>query len=304
MRRFNNLDFTLRQLQYAVAVADTGGFGSAATACGVSQPSLSAQVAKLEHALGLQLFERHARATHITGAGRELLPRMRVALQAGQAVQQRAGLLVDPYGVTLKIGVIPTVAPYLLPRVVELLMARTQAPRVHWLELQTNVCEQALEAGEIDAMIIADSPSRPSFEHVDLGWEAFWVLVSEGDALRGPVDLADVAERELLLLEHGHCLRDHTMALCMQPGARESAYRATSLATLVQMVASGLGTSVIPASAIAVEVGRAKVRAEPFATTDVGRTLRLAWRSRTAHGLLLGELADLLRRGLADSTPG
>jgi LysR family hydrogen peroxide-inducible transcriptional activator len=302
MDLFRNPDFSLRQLQYAVAIAETGGFSSAASRCGVSQPSLSAQVAKLEEALGTTLFERHARQVHLTQAGRALMPRMRALLEEQAAMAAHAQQLVDPYSVVLRVGIIPTLAPYLLPKIVVAMRARDRAPRVHWLELQTAVCEEALASGDIDAMLIADPPSLPSATSVEVGWEPFRVVVPETHVLTGPVGLDALSSEEVLLLEDGHCLRDHALSLCLLPGAQESPYRATSLPTLVQMVAAGAGVSVLPAFAEEVELGRAQVRTLPFDDPAVGRHLWLGWRSRSPHvGLFeeLGEIVTTTARGSA-----
>jgi len=298
MSDFRGHDFSLRQLQYAVAVEALGGFGKAAEAAGVSQPSLSAQVGRLEAALGVLLFERHARGFYVTDAGRQLLPLMRAALGAADTVRDAAATASDRYAVTLRIGIIPTVAPYLLPRVVETLHNEHPALRIHWLELQTRACEAALTAGDLDAMVIADIPTATAVHTHPIGWEPFEVLVPQTHVLQGEVDVADVPTSELLLLEDGHCLRDHTMTLCMRPGAQESPYRATSLPTLVQMIASGLGISVVPASAMHVESARARVRAVPFKDEDVGRTVRVCWRNGSVHVPLLEVVASALAQAL------
>ncbi|MEZ4238505.1 MAG: hydrogen peroxide-inducible genes activator [Myxococcota bacterium] len=292
--------FSLRQLQYAVAVAETGAFGAAAERCAVSQPSLSAQVAKLEDALGVQLFERHPRGVLVTGAGEALIAAMRQILARADALAATAANLADPDAVVLRVGIIPTAAPYLLPPAVERL--RTGPPRVHWLELQTEVCEQQLAEGLLDAIVIADPPTHAGTTCAELGWEPFLLVVPADQPLDAPVTVEQVAGMELLLLDDGHCLRDQTLALCGRPGARESPYRATSLPTMVQMVASSLGVSVIPASAVPVETARAGVRAVPFAEASVGRTLRLCWRTRGAHADRMPALAAVLGEALRAAT--
>ena len=297
---FSHLPFSLRQLQYALAVRETGGFGRAAELCGVAQPSLSAQVAKLEDSLGVQLFERHARRVLVTEAGARLLDEMAAALAAAERVQALAAAEAEPYAHTLRVGVIPTVAPYLLPGAARALAEQAPELRVHWLELQTPACEAQLASGQLDAMLIADPPTQPSVDHLKLGWEPFVAVVPEGLGLTGRVDLDALVEHELLLLEDGHCLRDHTLAVCSERGVQESPYRATSLVTLVQMVGAGLGVSVLPRSAVAVEAARAPVRALPFRDHGVGRTLRLGWRARSPHTRLIRELARVLRGVWAD----
>lgn len=297
MSLFQTRDYTLRQLQYAVAVADTGGFGRAARVCGVSQPSLSAQVALLETSLGLCLFERHARKVHVTQAGRALLPRMRAVLLASHALDDERHQLLAPGSVVLRVGVIPTVAPYLVPRITESLRADPARPRVLWRELLTAECDAALASGELDAIFIADPPSLPSAEHVQVGFDPFALLVSADCPLRGPVTQVQVGAQELLLLEEGHCLRDHTLAYCAQ-GTQEAPFRATSLGTLVQMVAADHGVCVVPASALAVGARRAKVRALRFVEPVPGRVLRLAWRARSPHTACLKQLALLFSDAL------
>ncbi len=294
-----SLPFTLRQLQYAVAVADTGGFGRAATLCAVSQPSLSAQVAKLEALLDVQLFERQPRGVHLTPAARELLPALRALLGQADQLQRRAQALADPAAVTLRVGVIPTVAPYLLGPVVTAMGA--DPLRVHWLELQTADAEAALAAGELDAVVLADPPAPGAVEDRVIGWEPFVLLVPQDHAASGPVRLDTLAPGELLLLEQGHCLRDHTRSLCRLPGALASPYRATSLPTVVQMVAQGLGVTVLPAMAVPHEGQRPGLRTLPLAGRRAGRTLRIAWRSGTAHRAQLEALAGHLERGFAAS---
>ncbi len=296
---FDNPDFTVRQLQYAVAIAETGGFSTAAEACGVSQPSLSAQVAKLEGVLDVQLFERGARSVRVTAAGAALLARMRHVLDEVSRLDAAARTLRDPYATPLKVGVIPTVAPYLLPTLVEQLRVRRPRPIVHWLELQTAVCEARLAEGQLDAMIIADPPTDTGVDAVEIGWEPFVVVVPAESDIDGPVGVADLEGLDLLLLEEGHCLRSHTLEVCTMPGATDSPFRATSLPTLVQMVASGLGISVLPVTAREMELTRASVRAVPFDPPTAGRTLQMGWRRQSPHHDVLEELAGVASTALA-----
>ncbi|RME20543.1 MAG: hydrogen peroxide-inducible genes activator [Deltaproteobacteria bacterium] len=298
--RLRNLDFSLRQLQYVLAVESEGGFARAARACGVSQPALSAQVARLEEALGVRIFDRDRRRTTVTQAGRLLLDRMQVVVDGAAAIDDLAATLVDPFRLPLRVGVIPTIAPYLLPAAVDAIRAALPRLRIHWLELKTAACEAALAEGTLDAMIIADPPTLESAEHVMLGFEPFALIVPTDSAWQGPVELSQLHGVGLLLLEDGHCLRDHTMSLCMQPDTTEQPYQATSLPTLVQMVAEGMGISVLPASALPVEVPRARVRALPFVAPEVGRSLRLGWRRGGARADLIASLAPPLQQVVAD----
>lgn len=297
IQRFQCPDFSLRQLQYAVAVVDTGGFGSGAEVCGVSQPSLSAQVAKLEAVLGVRLFERGPRQVALTAAGQRLLPAFREALAAGTAVEVAAATLQDPYALPVRVAVIPTVAPYLLPAVVGSLLA-DPGPTVHWLELQTRTAEEALMSGATDALVIADPPLSPNLVVRTLGWEPFVACVPRSLDGPDPVPMAWLQSQAVLLLDDGHCLRDHAISLCMLADVRESAFRATSLPTLVQMVSAGMGVSVLPAMAVAMEASRAQIDVRPFASTGIGRTLRMAWRKNHPNGLVLEKVAGHIEAAL------
>ncbi|MBX2801910.1 MAG: hydrogen peroxide-inducible genes activator [Myxococcales bacterium] len=298
MDSFSAPDFSLRQLQYAVAVAELGGFGAAAKACGVSQPSLSAQVAKLEATLDVRLFERDPRQVLLTPAGGHLLGLFRTTLSAGAAVEVAARTLQDPYAIPARIAVIPTVAPYLIPPAVEALRAAGAGPKVHWLELKTRVAEEALSNGKVDAMVTADPPACSGVVVRQLGWEPFWAILPPAMEHPQPVSLEWLSTQDVLLLEDGHCLRDQTISLCMLPEAQESPFRTTSLPTLVQMVASGLGVSVLPAIAVATERERAQVTVRPFSTAGIGRTLRMAWREQAPLESMLVEIEGVLRRAL------
>lgn len=295
-----NFDFSLRQLQYAVAVADTQGFRTAAERCGVSQPSLSTQIARLEEALGVVLFERHARRTLLTPEGRDLVATMRRVLQASEQVGQLAATMLDPYGVPLRVGVIPTVAPYLLPRVA----ARDGSDaslKVHWLEMQTRDCNDALASGELDAILIADPPNSDAFEGTCLGWEPFYVVGPTGSLPSGAIPLEQLDATQLMLLDEGHCLREHTLSLCHLSASATSPFRGTSLPTVVQMAAAGLGHTVVPALALPREAPGRDLDVRPF-DDRIGRTVRLVWRSRSPRTDLLRELAENLKDALAAST--
>lgn len=304
IHQFQNPAFSLRQLQYAVAVAQTGGFGAAAVLCGVSQPSLSAQVAKLEAALDVTLFLRNQKGVLLSPIGERLLPTFRAALNAGAGVETAAATLRSPYAVPIRIAVIPTVAPYLLPAVTKATRG-SEGPVFHWLELQTSDAERALAEGRADAIVIAD-PLRESTLHVEeLGWEPFFVATHPEAAMPDDVPVEWLHDCQLLLLEDGHCLRDQTLSLCKLPNTLRSPVRATSLGTLIQMVAAGLGVSVIPAMAISSEMARTSFQTRPFDDASVGRHLSLVTMAEHPLTPILGELADTFREALREiaSTP-
>ncbi|MFT6146473.1 MAG: LysR family hydrogen peroxide-inducible transcriptional activator [Myxococcota bacterium] len=303
IRRFQCPDFSLRQLQYAVAVSESGGFGTAAILCGVSQPSLSAQVAKLESALGARLFERSGRGVTLTGAGERLLPAFREALSSASRVHTVSVALRDPYALPVRIAVIPTIAPYLLPSVVDRI-AQHPGPTVHWLELQTHAAEHAVAIGQADAMVIADPPTDSGLAVRTLGWEPFMALVPQGSEGPNPVPMSWLQAQEVLLLEDGHCLREHAVSMCMLQVARESAFRATSLPTLVQMVSAGLGISVLPAMAVEMESARSRVEARAFTSGGIGRTLTMAWRRNHPVESVLEEVADHIERAVQGTVGG
>ena len=273
---FHAPDFSLRQLQYAVAVAETGSFIAAASLCGVSQPSLSTQVAKLEGVLDVQLFVRGSKGVSLSPAGEQLLPLFKSALKAGSEVEAAAATLQDPNAIPLRIAVIPTVAPYLVPAFTRAMMGEA-GPRIHWLELQTAVAEASILSGQADAILIADPPSDAGLMDHLIGWEPFMVVMSGSDSAPDQVSTAWLHDKPLLLLDDGHCLREQTLSLCSLPGGLQSPFRATSLGTMVQMVAAGFGLSVIPAMAVSVETSRAHLLVRPFEDGKVGRLLRLAY---------------------------
>ena len=302
MKHFRDPPFTLRQLQYLVAVAETGGFGAAAQACGVSQPSLSAAVAKVEATLGV-FFDRHSRSVRLTDEGRALLPSLNQMLALANDLVEQAETLADPELATLRIGVIPTVAPYLLPAALRALREHMPKLTVHWIEAKTADIEAALASGDLDAGIIADPPSSPDIDQREIGRDRFMLLLPDQRKTkrRTKAKLSDLAGEDVLLLEDGHCLRDHAMAVCMRGGASESPFRATSLSTLVQMVGAGLGVTLLPSSAVEVEASRAPVRALAFAEPAPSRTLRLLWPRRTRRAGLIERIGELLEQAFRES---
>jgi len=302
IRHFQNPDFSLRQLQYAVAVAETGGFGAAATLCGVSQPSLSTQVAKLESVLGSKLFLRGGKGVLLSPAGERLIPVFREALNAAAAVEVAAATLLDPYAIPLRVAVIPTVAPYLLPLCTRALLAKA-GPSVHWLELQTATAEEALADGKADAIIIADPPTASSLHVEVLGWEPFVVAVPRGTPGPDEVPITWLQAQQVLLLEQGHCLRDQTLSFCGLPQGQRSPFRATSLGTLVQLIAAGFGVGVLPEMAVAVEAGRADMEVRPFGDERVGRTLRLVSAQDHPMAPVIAEMAATLRQAMRSAVP-
>lgn len=294
---FSALPFTLRQAQYALAVADTRSFRQAAERCAVAQPSLSSQVAALEAALETPLFERGRGGVRPTPAGSALLPRFRALLQAAEDTLREARTFADPLAGPLRLGVIPTLAPYLLPRIAPVLRKAFPKLQILWTEGRTPDLVKALEEGRLEGALLALEADLGDLETLPLGRDDFHLCAPKGHPLvKGcrTVRLEDLEGARLLLLEDGHCLRDQALAACRSTRVEETGFRATSLPTLVQMVASGAGLTLLPELALPTETTRAAVTVRPFAEPAPHRTLGLAWRRNTYAREALGEIGKVL----------
>ncbi|MGH6944370.1 MAG: LysR substrate-binding domain-containing protein [Geminicoccaceae bacterium] len=274
---------TLRQLQYFAALAETRHFGRAAERCRVTQPALSMQVRELEATLGVSLIERSAAGLQLTGAGDEVAARAREILVAvrdmTEIARQRAGLLCGP----LRLGVIPSIGPYLLPKVLPALHGSYPDLELSLRESQTRYLLDDLLAGRLDLLVLALPVDGPEVETLRLFEDVFTLAVHPSHPLasRERVRQADVAPERLLLLEEGHCLRDQALALCGSAGAKQTEeFRASSLATVVQMVINGFGCTILPELALPVEIGaRGGISIVRFAEPPPARTVGLAWRA-------------------------
>ena len=297
------LPVTLRQLQYLAAVADLRSFRRAAEACHVSQPSLSAQVAEAEGALGVRLFERDRRGVLLTRAGEALRPRLRqVLLEAGDLVAA-ARRLADPRAGTVRLGVLPTIGPYLLPAAVPLLRAALPRLAIRWDEDRTAGLVRRVEAGELEGALVAAEADLGALQAVPVGDDPFVLAAPPGHPLAratGPVRPADLRGAEVLLLDDGHCLRDQALEVCGAARARELDFRATSLSTLVQMVAGGAGVTLLPSLAAATEASRSGLVLRPFAAPAPARTLVVAWRRRSSAEPALREVAEVVARAVRE----
>lgn len=287
---------TIRQLEYLVAVAETLHFRKAAQNCAVTQPALSAQIQGLEQLLGIQLFERNRRRVLLTKAGREAVQRARRVLEDCDALAEAARSANEPLAGELRMGVIPTVAPYLLPRVLPCLRENHPKLRLFLREEFTHELVDRLNSGELDCLLLALPVSGGDFEHQLLFHDAFWLALPHGHALleRESVKYDDLKDQEVLLLEDGHCLRDQALAICNRGGANESMrVRATSLGTLTQMVSGGLGVTLLPELAIAVEAREGSgVELRPFAEPVPQREIGLVWRRGSARALEFRQLGE------------
>ena len=278
---------SIRQLECLVAVAETGSFRRAATSLGISQPALSAQVQAAEHVLGIQVFERDRRTVLITPAGDDVVGRAREALVAVDAVGDAARRRGEPLVGSLRLGVIPTIAPYWLP--VLLPEVHRRFPRLELIlrEDQTHRLVTQLSAGPLELARLA-IPVQGDFTTAPVAREAFMAAAPRGAALfkkRGKLTERDLDDETVLLLEDGHCLRDQALEVCKRAGAIVSMeVRATSLPTLVQMVAGGLGVTLLPEASTATLIQRhGPVALAEFVKPVPGRTIGLAWRTSSGR---------------------
>ncbi|MCE9575814.1 MAG: hydrogen peroxide-inducible genes activator [Deltaproteobacteria bacterium] len=287
---------SLRQLECIVAIADHGSFRAGATALGMSQPALSAHVAQLEADLGVQLFERDRRRVLVTTAGAAVVMQARAALAAADGVVDVARGVSEPLAGALRIGVIPTVAPYLLPRALPAVRARVPRLRPALREDQTARVLRQLDDGALDCAIVA-LPVPGDLTAAPLYREDFLLAVPTGSPLAGRkrAKQTDLDGETVLLLEDGHCLRDQALPVC-SGAVEDTGLQATSLATLVQMVASGLGVTLLPEMAAAVLAPRPSsgVVTIRFGAPAPGRTIGLVWRTSSARLRELRLLAETI----------
>lgn len=304
---FQSPSFSLRQLQYALAVAELRNFRRAAEACAVAQPSLSAQVAALETALGVTLFERGRGGVLPTSAGQALLPRMAWMLREAGELQGAAASLRDPLAGAMRLGVIPTLGAYLLPALAPGLVSAFPRLQARWVEDRTAHLVAALQAGQLEGAFLALEADLGDLETLELGRDPFVVALPRLHPLakgRGPLDMEALQGHPLLLLEEGHCLRAQALEACSRARVEELGFRATSLPTLMQMVASGAGLTLLPRLAATTESARAQVVLRKLAKPEPFRTLALVWRrgshaeaalrriGKVAQGVLTGLLRD------------
>jgi LysR family hydrogen peroxide-inducible transcriptional activator len=280
-------DLKLKDLRYLVAVADTRHFGRAAERSFVSQPTLSAQLKKLEEYLGVQLIERAPKRVQLTAAGEQIVERARRILDASDEIVELARGHRDPLAGRLRVALLPTIGPYLLPSVAGRL--RKQLPRLELMlyEYQTDPMLEKLHSGEIDVGILALPVPLEGLESRELYREPFTVAMPATHKLaqRATIRVDDLSDETLLLLEDGHCLRDQALDICSGTGVHEKQdFRATSLETLRQMVAAGVGITLLPELAGRGAYGNARgVAIRPFAKPVPTRTVGAVWRKSTAR---------------------
>ena len=293
----------LRDLRYFVALADTRHFGKAAERSFVSQPTLSAQIKKLETYLGVQLIERQPRKVTLTETGAKILPLARRIVQESDEIVSMARNEHDPLSGKLKVGLIPTIGPYLLPLLARKL--RKQLPRLKLMlyEYQTQPLLEKLRAGDIDLGILALPVPLDGLEARPLYDESFTLAVPTNSPLakRANIKLDDLNGETLLLLEDGHCLRDQALDVCSRIDVKESEdYRATSLETLRQMVAAGLGITLLPELATRGPFGSGHgLAVKQFARPVPSRSVGAVWRKSTARTAAITAVCDAINASMA-----
>ena len=297
----------LRDLRYLVALAEHKHFGRAAEASFVSQPTLSTQIKKIEEELGVALVERMPRKVMLTEVGREIVQRAREVLNEIEQIKAIARRTKDPESGTVRLGIFPTLGPYLLPHVVPTIRERFPRLELLLVEEKTEIILRQLREGRLDAAVLAQPIHDDQLEQQFLFEEPFLLAVPEHHALAGKrnLKLDDLSDQSLLLLEDGHCLRDQALEVCQLSGAGEkTGFRATSLETLRQMVAANVGITLLPILAVKPPVARSSdVHLIEFRGHPPSRRIAMVWRRSSAMTPFLKRLAQVFRElppGLLD----
>ncbi|MFN3954578.1 MAG: LysR substrate-binding domain-containing protein [Pararhodobacter sp.] len=290
---------TLKQLRYFEALARLGHFGRAADDCAITQPALSMQIRELEEALGTPLFERGPRQVRLTGFGEMFASRVRGILRGVDELEELARAARDRLAGRLRIGVIPTVAPYLLPAFIARLARQHPGLDLHLRETVTPKLLRELIEGRLDTAIVALPVSEPSLSEVALFSEDFVLVRPARDAGKPVPDRERLRTMRLLLLEEGHCFRDQALSFCDLPATSSARARevldGSSLATLVQMVGAGIGVTLIPEMAVPVETRSAPVSVARFPAPPPSRTIGMIWRKTSPLAGSLLEIAEVVR---------
>lgn len=287
---------TLKQFRYFEALARHGHFGRAAEASAITQPALSMQIKDLEDALGAQLFERGARQVRLTPLGEDLAVRVREILRAVDEISDLARASDDRLVGRLRVGVIPTIAPYLLPRVIQTITARHPGLDIYVRETVTPNLIRELNDGRLDTAIVALPVSETSLSETALFSENFVLVRPEADKNAPVPSKEGLREMRLLLLEEGHCFRDQALSFCdMATSQPREMLDGSSLSTLVQMVSAGIGVTLLPEMALPVETRSAEVSVHRFPKPQPSRTIGMVWRKSSPLDTQLARVADIVR---------
>jgi LysR family hydrogen peroxide-inducible transcriptional activator len=290
--------FSLRQLQYVVAVADLLSFNRAADECHVSQPSLSLQIAELERVLAIKIFERDPHRVALTAVGRDFVESARAVLRAADALRETARRCIDPLSGTLRIGVIPTISPYWLPELTPALQKAYPQLRVIWLEEKTHILVHALQSDAIDAALLALEAEIGDVEREVIAKDPFVLVAPKENPLvakSAPAKASELRGATVMLLDDEHCFGKQALEFCFHAKAQQHQFRATSLATVISMVAGGIGVTLLPTLAVRSEVRINKLRVRRFADAEAVRTIGLVWRKKSSLTPALRKLAACMR---------
>lgn len=289
-------NLTLKQLRYFEALARQGHFGRAADVSGVTQPALSVQIRDLEASLGAALFERSARRVQLTAFGEDFAVRVRDILRAVDELGELARASKGGLSGRLRVGVIPTIAPYLLPSIISGINQSFPELDVHVRETLTDRLLEELVDGRLDTAILALPISDPALEEVELFEENLLLVRPKSDAGKPAPDRESLKAMRLLLLEEGHCFRDQALSFCnIQSSQTREGLDGSSLSTLVQMVDAGIGVTFIPEMAAAVESRSASVSLARFADPQPSRRIGMIWRRSSPLAKQLQQLSNLVR---------
>jgi len=286
------INVTLRQLRYFDALARHGHFGRAAAACAISQPALSMQIKEMEEALGGPLLERNARQVALTRLGEEMVERVRDILRSVDELGDFARASRDQLDGRLRIGMIPTIAPYLLPRIIANLTRMHPELDIQVREALTPRLIQELAEGRLDTAIVALPISEASLTEVALFSENFLLVRPRKDEGTPVPSREMLREMRLLLLEEGHCFRDQALSFCKMHSSPRELLDANSLSTLVQMVSAGVGVTLIPEMAVAVETRSAAVSVGRFKNPQPSRTIGMVWRKTSPLARQLTQISE------------
>jgi LysR family transcriptional regulator, hydrogen peroxide-inducible genes activator len=290
---------SVRQLECLVATAKHLNFRAAARECHISQPALSGQIARLEELLGVTLFERNRRHVLVTPVGQEVLVRARQLLTELDELGAAARAHAQPLGGQLRLGVIPTIAPYVMPRALSLIRSVCPELEVLLREEQTARSLELLHAGKLDALLLALEAELGEVETSPLFRDAFVFAAAAGHPLarRKSIKPEELTRQRVLLLEDGHCLKDQAWAICQAQGVKDFVdFRATSLGTLAQMVSNGAGITLLPLLSLPSVASLPGIVVRPFAKPVPYRTVGLAWRPTSPRRPLFETLATVLRQ--------
>ncbi|MEM6579154.1 MAG: hydrogen peroxide-inducible genes activator [Pseudomonadota bacterium] len=289
------INLTIKHFRYFDALARLGHFGRAAEACSISQPALSVKIKELETMLGAPLVERTARRVRLTTLGEEFRERARKILADVEEMSELARLSDGPITGKLRLGIIPTVAPYLLPAILNTLSSRLPGLELLPRESVTKSLVEDLLQSRLDVIIAALPISEPALRELPMFEEEFVLVRAEADGADPVPDPEKLPEMKLLLLEEGHCFRDQALSFCSQPSEPNLVMEGSSLTTLVQMVNSGLGLTLIPEIAVPLETREARLSVSRFLDNTPKRTIGMIWRKTNPLERQLSEIGEIVR---------